>query len=569
MALNQSKNYKVLTPHAAVIVWNYNDRISGDPDGVIDEEGINFKLISTVSCISIQTNKSKSSPAGSFQLVLAPFKNWVSTLTAGSWCAILMSNNPITEKNLSFRDPSQVKMFGKIESVRVDVGVNNEGARQTRFLVTGTDWGHIFNNILYVDNLLNAPNEPPSIGSTAYVAIRNALFGNGNTPQSFAVKENLSCLLNIFGSNLDGFSEAGDAINRLAKSTYDFVIPTQVANFFKFVGPKGVSDSKVITRLLTLKTGKIKTDGTYDGAVDSYGYIDPFSLQGTNTFWQIMLDNSNPALNEMYNEIEWTSQGPQLTLYNRIKPFSYKYSDVTPNNIRSLFKNIKTHVIDPVTVMSVNAGTNWRDKYNFVEIKPQFAEFKIQDNWIKQKSQLKDAAAFNREGFRPFMVGTKQFPINPNTTLAGGFNAEALSLWAQLLSEWYFDTHRLLNGTLVITGQNEYIAVGNNIRFEAGLINPTANINSASSKANTNKYILAHVESVSHNFSVREDGAREYTTTIQFVRGIVVNSDNTLVGEGALDQFTEKLTQEEERNTANTVTTSDVNDPDPKKVNGT
>ena len=586
-ALNKSNNHKILTPHAAVIVWNYSDRISGDPDGVIDEEGISFTLISTVSCISIHTNKSKGAPAGSFDIVLAPTKNWVSALTAGSWCAILMSTNPITKSSISTADPDQVKMFGKIESVRADVSVDANGARQTRYMITGTDWGHIFNNTLYIDNLINVPGDPGSLGNAAAVAIRNMLFGRGNSPQSFAVKDNLNSLLNVFGNNLDGFTEQGNDINRLAKATYDFIIPQEVADFFKFVVPTAPlpvipfapidnSESRVITKLLNLETGILKDDGTYNPVVESYGYINPYSLQGTNTFWQILMDNGNPALNEMYNDIQWTSDGrPKLTLYNRIRPFSVPKPNPSPNAIRSLFTYVKIHEIDLVTVTAVNVGTNWRDKYNFVEIKPQFQDFAILDNWIKTKSQVKDQTAFNREGFRPFMVATKQFPIDPNNinSLTVGFAADQLEFWAKLLSEWYFDTHRLLNGTIAITGQNEYISVGNNIRFDAGLINPTPNMNVESNNKHNNNYVLAHVENVSHSFSVREDGAREYMTSIQFVRGIIVDGAKqpNVIGEGTLDQFTapdpdappdeQGLSKGERINTANTIVSANKDSP--------
>ena len=53
------------------------------------------------------------------------------------------------------------------------------------------------------------------------------------------------------------------------------------------------------------------------------------------------------------------------------------YFEKDNNKIRSMFQKIKTHEIDKLSVISVNAGTNWRDKYNFVEIKPQFQEMKV------------------------------------------------------------------------------------------------------------------------------------------------------------------------------------------------
>ena len=86
--------HSIKTPHAAVLVWNYDDRVDV-PTGEYDDKGISENnilkteggdslppvIVSTLSCVSIQTSKSKSQPDGQFQLVLSPFKNWISTLT--------------------------------------------------------------------------------------------------------------------------------------------------------------------------------------------------------------------------------------------------------------------------------------------------------------------------------------------------------------------------------------------------------------------------------------------------------------------------------------------------------
>jgi len=120
-------------------------------------------------------------------------------------------------------------------------------------------------------------------------------------------------------------------------------------------------------------------------------------------------------------------------------------------------------------------------------------------------------------------------------------------------------------------GTTEYIAVGNNILFEAGLINPTMNLNKGTSKNVNTNYILAHVENVSHTFTVSGDGARTYITVVQFVRGIVVNNSNgsyTLVGSGSLDELTTSLKNEQYKNSTNTFGSSDISDPDPDKLHG-
>ena len=582
-----SAPFRIKTPHAAVLVWNYIDRVGKDesaPKSGVTLNDVEPMIISTLSCISIQTSKSKGNPEGSFQLVLAPTKNWVSTLTPGSWLAILMSNEPITQDDLQHAKKSQVKMIGKIESVRVETNVNDEGARMTRYLVAGVDWGHIFNNVLYVDNLIASENDPTSLGNNIAVVLRNMLFGDGGTPNSFLVKDNLRSLIGIFGQSNAGLTTAGNDINRLAKSIYNFNIPKAMVEFFSFVGPTGPTRDTRLNKILNLKTGSLKKSDTYTDSNESEGFIDPFSLQGQHTFWQVLIENSNPILNEMYPEMTWNMDDPtnnslQLTLYNRIKPFSYqgfKPTGGSGSGPKSFFQNCRLHTLDDVEVMSVNAGTNWRDKFNFIEIKPNFQEFNIIANCVKQKSQTFDFNAFEREGFRPLIMETKQFPTTSQksgATQTVNIDWTQLKKWVSMMREWYFNTHRMLNGTTVIHGTTEYIAVGDNIRFNVGLVNPTPNMNAkiADAGTNDNQYVLAHVENISHAFSVSSEGARSYTTTIQFVRGIVVDGDNKVAGEGPLDKYADKITiNHRERNTENTISFSDLlSDPDPQKLKGT
>lgn len=583
-----ANNFNIRTPHAAVLIWNYVDRFGKDATSKADLHKTEPMMISTLSCLSIQTSKSKMKPDGSFNLVLAPFKNWVSTITPGSWCCILMSNEPITEKDLQRANKKHIKMIGRIETVRVDTKVQDDETRRTLYYISGVDWGHIFNNIIYVDNLIAGPGDPASQGNAMAVALREALFAKDGTPKTFAVKDNLRSLINIFGQNLGGFTKAGGDINRLAKSIYNFNMPPGMVSFLQLKDPKGKVDKKKIriNEILNLVTGSLKGDDTavdssYDDTAEAYGYINPFSLQGQHTFWQILLENSNPALNEMFCEMRWDhrdgNNAVALTLYNRIKPFAFKEfnpkAGFSKSELKSYFQNVRRHEINTVDVMAVNAGTNWSDKYNFIELKPEFQDFNVIANWYKQKSQVFDQDAFEREGFRPFIVGTKQFPKKAGTTGTAdsvGADWDQLQNWVQLMKEWYFDTHKTLNGTLTLHGVTDYIGVGDNIRFDAGLLNPTANMNKASLDKKGQQFVLAHVENISHSFSVVPDtGARTYTTTIQFVRGILVKSDNVKVGEGSLDQNAQTLTTKDDRNTKNTISTSDPSDPDKEKVRGT
>lgn len=583
--MSRSNMHNIKTPHAAVLVWNYKDRIgtpTGDfkSSGVADPSGVESKdgtptIISTLSCVSIQTSKSKGGPEGTFNIVLAPTKNWVSTLTAGSWCVVMMSNEPITAADLKKANKDHVKMLGRIESVRCETSVDDTGTRRTLYYVSGIDWGHVFNSILYVDNLLLSPDEKINQGNSVAVAIREMLVGKNGSISSAPVKTNLASLLTLMGQNLTGFNALGDKIGRIGNSVYELTMPDELVKFFKFTREDGKEiNAKTVNKLITLITGSLTSEDKYYDFVEALGFLDPFSLQGAYTLWQVLLENSNPALNELLCDMHWNDDSSvQFRLYNRIKPFSYKNFNASggdkfstmvngeADRIKSYFQYLKTHKIDPVDVISVNVGTNWRDKVNFIEIKPQFQEFKIVANWIKQKAQIFDKEAFNREGFRSMIVDTKQFPGKSGSASESNINFDSLVEWGKLLREWFFGTHRMLNGSISLQGSTEYIGIGNNIRFDAGLVNPNPNINAATKDAGKNQFILAHVESVSHSFTVGADGGRVYRTNIQFVRGIVVDENNKNVGEGLLDQDTTKLSEEDDNNGINTNGVSDSQDP--------
>lgn len=561
----------IRTPHAAIKIWNYIDRITDIGADASVANQVREEIISTVSCMNIQTSKSKSDPAGTFHFTLAPTRNWVSVITPGSWCVIMMSNNTITKESFTKADPSLVKMFGRIDTVRAEVTVDENGARNTRYLVSGQDWGSLFTNIFYVDPLISDPSDAMNRqGNALYLQIIKYMLSDDNTPCAFEIPSNLQTLLSVFGEPLN----LPDT-QRIAKPTHNVAIPTEAANFFSFVDAKNTqARSTDLTKIVALQTGALNSsEGQYDTNIrEGKGWLDPFSMVGTNTLWSVLMDNSNHALNELYTDMRWLGNQPQLALYNRIKPFSFQKNPVAniDMQLRAKFQNVVTHKLNSATINSVNAGTNWRDKFNFIEIKPDMAEFKIHDIAVKQKSQayqkqndagLAATDIFDREGFRPLIYSIKQIPLNPSSETADKFDVELLNKWANLLQEWYFDSHRLLNGRITMTGVSEYIPVGDNVLFEAELVGVTPNYNSWA-VSGPKCYVLAHVESIQHTFIVESDGARRFQTEIQFVRGIIVDEQKNLIGEGTIDALSTDLQKIDSMNSITVVGTSSSDDPD-------
>lgn len=567
----------IKTPHAAVIVWNYNDRLSAKGLNGANEEDINEVIISTISLMSITTSKSKSEPVGTFNFTLAPTRNWVSVLTPGSWCAILMSNDPIVENSFKSVSATQLKMLGRIDAIRANVSVDSDGTRFTTYSVQGRDWGQIFENIIYVDPIVQDQSDPGGTQANAlYQQLVGAVFDNNNNPHILSVPKNLYTIMSVLGHPL-----RLPETDRLAKATHEVSLPEKVVKFLYDTASPGSVDlslpfnepssrskprSKKFMELLSLIWGPLKDSGEdeYDNSnplQTGLGWLDAGSFVGQHTIWSILQDNCNYAMNELFTEIRWKDNVPDFRLYSRIKPFSYTDAPASEGLIslamRSKFQNIASHLLDTEAVMNVSAGVNWADKFNFLEIKPDLNELSVLGVTLKDKSQAfqggnSTSDVFNREGFRPMFFSVKQLPFD---TAADNrpIDASLLQKWVNLAKEWYFDCHKFLNGTVTMYGTNEYIPVGDNIMFDAKLIGITPNYNGKSSSVKDTIYVLAHVESVQHSFSVNSEGARTYQTSINFVRGIIVNKQKQLIGSGTVDNLASDLSKEDSKNSITVV----------------
>ncbi|RLA60478.1 MAG: hypothetical protein DRQ89_12820 [Epsilonproteobacteria bacterium] len=603
---------KIKTPHAAVIIWNYNEKLGTGKSGNVN--AVNEVVISTISLKSISTSKSKGSPVGKFQLTLAPTKNWVATLTPGSWLCIMMSQTPITKEDIpgvGSAKPNKIKMIGKIEGVKLDAAPDPvTGARQTVYTVSGVDWGYIFENFIYLDPFI----DPKSgiIGSTTYLELFKIMEGENGTPQFSTTDQLIRGIIDIIGKPLTkGVEDVATASNRLGKSTFAFKIPREMTRFLKIkrYGQKKSVDKTNVADLLSFISGKLTTFDdpkknlkAYSRTAEAVGFINPTVFKGTNTLWQLLIDNSNPALNEMFTGMRWNADGTMsLALYNRIKPFIFKGDESTnktigsrldgdsaltgankkkikaeTKNLFSKFQNVRRFTIPLEDVITISAGTNWRDKYNFIEIKPSFQNPQFLSTTYKALVQTADESAFAREGFRPLITSTKQLPSSASKSLTPGEPQSSLELdvyefagWKELLRLWYFDTHKMLNGTVSISGQNEHIEVGDNILIDIKALGITPNISHATrNKKGKGIFMMVHVENISHEFNIGDNGARSFITNIQFVRGIITNENGQLVGRGTLDSFASSLSPADELNSVNTFGTSAGADPDPQKLRG-
>lgn len=575
---------KLNNPNGCVAIWNYEDRLPAD--GASDKGNPNKVepdvIINSASLISMTTNKTKSKPEGTFEIRLAPTFNWVARITAGSWCVLLMSNEkdelPSTNSFPGFVNENTFKMLGRINSVRAVISVDQiSGARRTEYIVTGEDWASVFNTKLYMDPIARNNNfeRLTDVGHAARFVLGNMVLdwikSNTNLPTTSNV---ISAIIDLWGDPLSLLTSSLSAYSPslVIGSGLQFEMPFPVALYMNLTSASGIPSINMAS-LIQLVDGKLDEYDTYSGDVEeANGFPNPRSFYGANTFWQLLVDNANTTVNELIAETRFENGRPKLALYKRIKPFinrpTLELNFETPDLV-SQFKNVKRCSIPLEDVLTINAGTNWRDKINFIEILPQPNLNQVNfDVAVKTQAQEKDAESIRRDGFRPLFEPVQYMPYKGDKPAP----LEVIK-WKEVLREWYFNTHNMLNGAVTFMGQRKYIQVGDNIQIDASVLgSPFSQAQKNIEDRGITTYLLAHVESVSHRFTVDPNGARSFTTTVQFSRGIITyeNGDpvDVLVG-SAVDDKASTMNTISEKNTKSTLGTSTASDPNSQKLRGT
>ena len=587
---------QITNPQGMAIIWNYQDRITSS--GSTDPSGIEQVIIGSASLKSITTSKQKSRPEGTFELRLAPTFNWVARLTPGSWCTILMTKDEaLLPANANVQPPATretLKMLGRIHSVRAVVSVDQTtGARNTEYIVSGEDWASVFNTSLYIDPIAKNNNldTTAAVGHAARLYLEKMILSwtstkNVKLPTPSHV---IRGIIDLWGNPIPDIAGALAANpiepNLLTTSQAQFTLPKELMIYMKQPLNKKVSNT--FAHLITLKEGVLEGKDKYSGdTAEAFGFPRPDSFYGMNSFWQLLTDNCNPVLNELVADITWTGTGaasvPQFTLYKRIKPFITQpvallvkqdpiaFTDPVVTKNISKFQDVRCIDIALEDVIGIHAGTNWRDKINFIEIKPQpQLNQSNHEVMVKLEAQTADLGAIERDGFKPLIQKVEYMPYDGKQPIP----LEATK-WKYLLREWYFNTHNMLNGSMTIVGQNEYIGVGDNVRIPIRVLGDnymnSGQISGSLLGGEPKIFLLAHVESINNNFNVTDHGARSFKSTIDFSRGIVVNDNGIPLARGsngALDQDASDLPGSKEKNT-NVFGTSTEKDPDLDKLKG-
>lgn len=533
---------------AEVIVYNYAFR---DSDVVIPSlKNFPSPQVTTTeevkigyAATSITCTKSKSSPYGTFSITLKPTEDWITKIVPGSWCAIFMSNDKLTKDTINnsaaadgdnFLAP--LKMVGLIMAVRVNKSISQEGVVSITYTISGFDFGYTLTSSIYVNQMFQG-----QALAGAYVSSWSSLSFPNDDSTIGDPALNISRVLQGWSKISKEGIKAGLSVD-IKPPDIRIVIPDQVA---KLLGTEteiigfmntaiGLDQRK--SKLVTIEGSAAKNFKT---PLVGEKYFEPHRLILNNTVWGMINEYVNPTLNEAYCDLHICTAEPNIASFAQVAknlgvaapgvgkvqplfvmrqiPFSTPNYESTNSLIAlentpsaksepypiTMLTDLPKTIIPSHKVINYDIGFSEYDRVNFTELNA--FELNAQNKGMGINTNNKPS---NQEG------SIKRFGLRPKIVYGAdyGFSAtdklNTASTWRGLLRDWFFDTHRYVNGTVECIGLTEHIAIGENIVLQQ-------------------EEILGHIESYTHTFSVDpETGLKTFRTSIEFVRGISSKSNS-------------------------------------------
>ena len=307
------------TPNAKMTIYSYSDRGGSTPPANLNWEELDV----TDDITSITTQKSKSSPSGSFNVYLSPTKNWVNVISPNSWVIIAMANYKINSY-----DMSNVKMIGRVDTVRVRSSIDTNGNRSTEYVVAGRDWGQIFESYVNIDPAyIGESSGLTALSKISFLSKFENLFKPGGLASTTDLMVfSLSLMKLESASSIEGLGGKVPSLGSLINSSslklpgpFSGILGTDAGSSLLSFLPKiptiGQTDIDVFSAL-NIKVGKVGSKGRYKDVKESFGTLNPGAVIGINSIWSIVNAHANTVVNEVFCDLSADDQNkPLMTLY--------------------------------------------------------------------------------------------------------------------------------------------------------------------------------------------------------------------------------------------------------------
>lgn len=500
-------------------------------------------IINDVTRVNVSKNKGQSS--GTFSLMLKQGRvvrggkiqqekiDYLKAINVGDWVMIyIRKEGLIKREDIGRTDKaSGFKCLGIVENIRyVETDKEDDGKPNLEYMITGQDFGKVFDQDVFFNPIIDSDTAATVLGASFFSdAIDTVKAAKGEALPSLYKNLNPQALIKkLIGFYLgDGRSEGLDTLNSTHQTWY---IPDTLSQFIRPKG--GRSKTRGVSFVDILDTSKIglqKYNNFKLTKTDPLpGYPVLKALPSTGTVWSILQFLSNSITNEMYTELVPEDNSPNAklrpALVMRQIPFSNKhrhptsvftqllgqkkktFTQVPGNQDKTFFTDLPRHEIVSSDIRMKNIGKSEFERINHILVVPRVDEDVINAAF----NSLVNVASVQRHGLKSFRAQSA-FVFDPR------FNfLKICEYYLHLLADWFFMSHQLYNGTIIIDGQNEHIQIGNNLYIK-------------------DIQQLFHIEGYTHNFIRDHDGRVRYDIELRVSRGQFVSDKGvaSFIGESS------------------------------------
>lgn len=450
--------------------------------------------------IACSFNKTMQSPSGQFSITLSSSPNlegssgdWKDIIKRGSWLIIYMSQDgdllispEVGKPNRSniAAEAKKIRCIGYVDRVAPRTEVNEKGAFDITYTVTGRDFGciyedtNIWHNVFKYERVILDSIATSELNITADVSIKTAM-------------ETVHDLF-FFPKNLKG-AKVNDN-NSLTEIALQWLLPRQLVID---VGFRNIDSSGSFW-------GGLKGIKNFDETAANIAIEKPTDYLSGNA-WSQLKQLSVPEFHELFTET--TDDGlPQLTF--RPIPFAIDKSKYkTVGQYVQLYKDLNPLVEVPsIDVLTTNLAESDYERYNSFLATVATTLINTEDNIsILQGSDFPKNIqdSIKRHGFRAMHVTVDSIVKNAENSNGRG-NPKLLIEFNELLYDYWNNAVFAENGSCMLIGRNN-IKVGKCLKF-----------GESTPYVNGKRY---YIEGYTDTWTKEENGSEIWTQEVMLTRG--------------------------------------------------
>lgn len=485
-------------------------------DNVMSVE--NITLVNDV--LSANISSSKSSHISTCELTLSSGHiNYQASVSPGDHVVVWMGDSADDYETVSKQAYSSakanhfnsgMKFVGKVNSVRTIFTTDNVGNKSVRYLVTCKAFSE-FDIQIYFNPLLKpqkGANESDLKYNTEFLTRvsaqwQNKLFSSG---LSFQVADYIDFFIETFL----GAGPSDDAKHVILSDGKKATTTATVTANGKMLIPNELES------ILGLDTNLTKS---YAEATNRYWGIQQYSNQyeptsnqsilgsmapppdmfNNTTLWSSLQSIGNLAINEMYTTLRSDNDGDIAMTYI-VRQIPFTTGNFVGKKEVTAFKTLPRWKISTARcINSFNIGTSDQLRFNFIQIYGQFFGY---NGKTPQESLYAQIAEGNLVSYNNDITRHGPRTLLQNTTcdvIGEGNTGLSVKGYRDLIDDWYSNGHLKLTGSITTSGIKQPICIGDNLEVEGKLF---------------------HIEGVTHQFSVTENGMKSFSTSMSLSHGI-------------------------------------------------